>query len=106
MWTKAIDPQPDRVPAENQTALGQQVFDVGRAHGEAMVSPNSVCVDFAREPEALQVQHTRWHFHYVVITCSCKLNNLAIPINGFCNPRRRHSPLGWKSPVAFERKVA
>ncbi|MFQ6550550.1 IS3 family transposase [Aestuariibius sp. 2305UL40-4] len=27
-------------------------------------------------------------------------------INGFYKPRRRHSALGWKSPVAFERKVA
>lgn len=27
-------------------------------------------------------------------------------INGFYNPWRRHSALGWKSPVAFERKVA
>ena len=27
-------------------------------------------------------------------------------INGFYNPCRRHSALGWKSPVAFERKVA
>ncbi|OCX66999.1 hypothetical protein BFP70_02145 [Thioclava sp. SK-1] len=27
-------------------------------------------------------------------------------INGFYNPRRRHSALGWKSPTAFERKVA
>ena len=27
-------------------------------------------------------------------------------INGFNNPRRRHSALGGKSPVAFERKVA
>jgi len=27
-------------------------------------------------------------------------------INGFYNPRRRHSALGWKSPVALERKVA
>ncbi|TYB85192.1 hypothetical protein FQ320_19805 [Oceaniovalibus sp. ACAM 378] len=24
----------------------------------------------------------------------------------FYNPRRRHSELSWKSPVAFERKVA
>ncbi len=27
-------------------------------------------------------------------------------IDGLYNPRRRHSALGWKSPVAFERKVA
>jgi transposase InsO family protein len=27
-------------------------------------------------------------------------------MNGFYNPRRRHSALGWKSPVAFEQKVA
>ncbi len=27
-------------------------------------------------------------------------------INGFYNPRRRHSTLGGKSPIAFERKVA
>ena len=27
-------------------------------------------------------------------------------INGFYNPRRRHSSLGGKSPVAFERKAA
>jgi len=27
-------------------------------------------------------------------------------INGFYNPRRRHSPLGWKSPLAFEQKAA
>ena len=27
-------------------------------------------------------------------------------INGYYNPRRRHSTLVWKCPVAFERKVA
>ncbi len=27
-------------------------------------------------------------------------------INGFYNPRRRHSALGGKSPLAFKRQVA
>ncbi len=27
-------------------------------------------------------------------------------INGLYKARRKHSALGWKSPVAFERKVA
>ena len=27
-------------------------------------------------------------------------------ITGFHNPRRRHLAVGWKSPVAFERKAA
>jgi putative transposase len=27
-------------------------------------------------------------------------------INGFYNPRRKHSALGWKSPVAFEQRTA
>jgi putative transposase len=27
-------------------------------------------------------------------------------INGFYNPRRKHSALGWKNPLAFERKAA
>ena len=27
-------------------------------------------------------------------------------INGFYNPRRKHSAKGWKSPVAFEQRAA
>jgi len=27
-------------------------------------------------------------------------------VNGLHSPRRQHSALGWKSPVALERKVA
>ena len=27
-------------------------------------------------------------------------------INGFYNPRRKHSALRWKSPVAFEQRAA
>ena len=28
------------------------------------------------------------------------------PTHGFYNPRRRHSALGWKSPLAFEKIAA
>lgn len=31
---------------------------------------------------------------------------LGLSLNGFYNPRWRHSAQGWKSPVAFEHKVA
>jgi len=79
MWTKAIDPQPDRLPADNHTALGQQVFDVGPAHCAAMVSPNSVLDDFPREPKALQAQYTGWDLNDFEIARSCRLNNLAKP---------------------------
>lgn len=27
-------------------------------------------------------------------------------INGFYNPRRKHSALGWKSPLTFEQRAA
>lgn len=40
--------------------------------------------------------HTRRDVEIAVFEC----------INGFYNPRRRHSALGWKSPVAFEQKAA
>jgi hypothetical protein len=62
-----MDPRLDRFPADNHIALGQQVFDVGRAYCYAMVSPNGLCADLARELEALQAQHTGWDFHDVEI---------------------------------------
>jgi transposase InsO family protein len=31
---------------------------------------------------------------------------LFVYINGFYNPRRKHSALSWKSPVAFEQRAA
>jgi len=34
------------------------------------------------------------------------LNGALRTVNAFYNPRRRHSALGRKSPVAFERKLA
>ena len=31
---------------------------------------------------------------------------LSLAVAGLFRPRRKHSALGWKSPVAIERKVA
>ncbi|TDE33708.1 hypothetical protein E1B25_20935 [Antarcticimicrobium sediminis] len=49
---------------------------------------------------------TRLH----LITCSKASEKLLALIgastHGFNNPRRRHSALGWKSLVTFERQVA
>ncbi len=67
MRTKAIDPQPDRFPADNHTPFSQQVLNVGCAHCEAVVGPNSVRDDFARETEAFQARHTGWDVHDVEV---------------------------------------
>ena len=37
---EAVHPQPDRLPADDDAPLGQQVFDVGRAQREAMAGPD------------------------------------------------------------------
>jgi len=39
MPPEAIDPKPDCFPADNDTAFGKQVFHVGGAEREAMISP-------------------------------------------------------------------
>jgi hypothetical protein len=62
MWTKASDLEPDCFPAYNHTAFGHQVFDVGRAHCDAMVRPNSIYDDFASKLEAPQAQDAGWGF--------------------------------------------
>ena len=42
MRAKLFVPQPDRFPADNHAPFNQKVFDVGGAHSEVVVSPNSV----------------------------------------------------------------
>lgn len=79
MRTKAINPQPDRFPADNHTRFSQQVLNVGCAYSEAVVSPNSVRDDFAREAEAFQARHTEWDLHDVEIVSTCQTNKLAMP---------------------------
>jgi transposase InsO family protein len=70
-------------------------FDVGhRRVGNAVVET------FFKTIKAELIWRHPWHTR--------RAAELAIfeYINGFYNPRRRHSALGWKSPLAFERIAA
>ncbi len=50
--TKAIDPQSDRFPADNNTPRSQQVLNISRAQRQPVVRPNSVRNDLTRIAEA------------------------------------------------------
>ena len=53
-----------------------------------------------KSPKAEPIWRRNWHTRRAVEVVIFDY------INGFYNPRRRHSATGWKSPVAFERKAA
>ena len=82
-----------------QKLLRQYGFQVSMS-GKGNCYDNSAVETFFKTIKAELIWRRSWPTRRVV--------ELAIfeYINGFYNPRRRHSALGWKSPVAFERKVA
>jgi transposase InsO family protein len=78
-----------------------------RKHGfKASMSGKGNCYDnaametFFKTIKAELIWRNTWHTR--------RQAELAIfeYINGFYNPRRRHSALGWKSPLAFEKNAA
>ena len=68
--------------------------------GKGNCYDNSAVESFFKCLKAELVWRRNWHTRRSIETA------LFDYINGFYNPRRRHSALGWKSPVAFERKAA
>lgn len=68
--------------------------------GKGNCSDNSAVESFFKSLKAELVWRRKWqtrrevevaHFEYII---------------GYHNPRRKHSALGWKSPVAFEQRAA
>ena len=84
---------------EYQKPLRRHEFRVSMS-GKGNCHDNSAVEAFFQTIKAEMIWRRPWHRRTDA--------ELAIfrYINGFYNPRRRHSALGWKSPVAFERKVA
>ena len=68
--------------------------------GKGNCYDNSMVETFFKSIKAELIWRNRWD------TCRQAEGAIFKYINGFYNPRRTHSSLGGKSPLAFERKAA
>ncbi len=82
-----------------QKILRRHGFRVSMS-GKGNCYDNSVAETFFKTLKAELIWRHTWHTRRQAQTALFEY------INGFYNPRRRHSALGWKSPLAFERKAA
>lgn len=84
---------------EYQKILRKHGFSVSMS-GKGNCYDNSTVESFFKSLKAELVWRRDWHTRRDVEIALFEY------INGFYNPRRKHSALGWKSPVAFEQKAA
>lgn len=56
MTPETVDPEPNGFPADNNAAFREQVLDVTGAHRKAMIGPDRVGDNFARETETFEVR--------------------------------------------------
>ncbi|ESZ00181.1 hypothetical protein X737_39120 [Mesorhizobium sp. L48C026A00] len=56
MPAEAIEPKPDRLPADNDPALRKQVFHVGGAEGEPVIGRHRIRDNFPRKTKALEAR--------------------------------------------------
>ena len=82
-----------------QKMLRTSGFKVSRS-GKGNCYDNSAAERFFKSLKAELVWRRNWQTRREVEV------TLFEYINGFYNPRRKHSALGWKSPVAFEQRAA
>ena len=97
--TAIADTVPERIHRTGTKILRQHGFKVSMS-GKGNCYDNAAVETFFKTIKAELIWRRSWETR--------RQAEMAIfeYINGFYNPRRRHSALGWKSPVAFERKVA
>jgi len=82
-----------------QNLLTKHGFEVSMS-GKGNCYDNSMVETFFKSIKAELIWRNRWE------TRRQAEGAIFQYINGFYNPRRRHSSLGGKSPLAFERKAA
>lgn len=54
MTTKAINPETNGFPADNDAALGKQVFHIGRAQRKPVIGPYCISDNLTRKTKSLQ----------------------------------------------------
>ncbi len=82
-----------------QKLLHKHGFKVSMS-GKGNCYDNSSIESFVKSLKAELVWRNNWQTRREVEVAVFEF------INGFYNPRRKHSALGWKSPVAFEQRAA
>ena len=82
-----------------QKRLRQHGFKVSMS-GKGNCYDNAVVEAFFKTIKAELIWRHPWHTRRAAELATFEY------INGFYNPRRKHSTLGWKSPLAFERIAA
>ena len=85
--------------AHYQKLLRKHVFK-GSMSGNGNCYDNSTVESFLKSLKAELVWRRNRQTRHKVEVALCEY------INGFSNPRRKHSALGKKSPVAFEQRAA
>lgn len=84
---------------DDQKLLRKHGFKVSMS-GKGNCYDNSAVESFFKSRKAELVWRRNWQTRREVEIALFEY------INGFYNPRRKHSALGWKSPVAFEQRAA
>ncbi len=86
MATKAIDPLPDRLPADRHAAFREKIFNISGAERKAMIDPDGICDDLARKTKPLKARQLGRYLYAWGLSSSVRANKLAMPlkaISGF-----------------------
>ena len=98
-WTCHSDRGSQYCSHEYQAQLQKHRFKVSMS-GKGNCYDNAAMETFFKTIKAELIWRSIWHTRRQAEMAIFKY------INGFYNPRRKHSALNWKSPLAFERMVA
>ncbi len=77
MTARSINPEPNRFPADNNTALCQKVRNISGTHRKTMAGPDRISYDLTRLTVALQAGKRTLNFHSDQITQVQVSDNLA-----------------------------